>query len=141
MKKQGRVASRHCTRVSSSLDVQSRTRGTPHFFPTTEAWRCLLQLGRAALPTFMNGPLMATQTTGYCWSPESRRTLRSWLPDGRSVLYTNQAKETGFNLWVLPLFGDRKPEVVVRTSYNENRTQLSPNRRMDCLPVQRNRTE
>jgi serine/threonine protein kinase/Tol biopolymer transport system component len=49
-----------------------------------------------------------------------------WSPDGRFLLYRSPGATTGFDLWALPLFGDRKPFVVVQTNFEERDGQFSP---------------
>jgi len=34
--------------------------------------------------------------------------------------------ETGFDLWVVPLFGDRKPFPIVQTAFEEREPEISP---------------
>jgi Tol biopolymer transport system component len=50
-----------------------------------------------------------------------------WSSDGRYILfdYTGR-KDTGTDIWALPLFGDRKPFPVVHGPANENWGTLSP---------------
>ncbi|HEY3123523.1 MAG TPA: protein kinase, partial [Thermoanaerobaculia bacterium] len=43
----------------------------------------------------------------------------SWSPDGRFLAYGQQEAETGFDIWVLPVGGDRKPYPFVRSSSRE----------------------
>ncbi|HTK74012.1 MAG TPA: protein kinase, partial [Gemmataceae bacterium] len=52
-----------------------------------------------------------------------------WSSDGRSILYQTQHPKTGYDLWVLPLEGDRKPVPVVQTEFNEMNGQFSPDNR------------
>jgi Tol biopolymer transport system component len=52
-----------------------------------------------------------------------------WSPDGRYVLYTSQSPRTNFDLMALPLFGDRRPIEVARTSFLEAAGRFSPNGR------------
>ena len=52
-----------------------------------------------------------------------------WSPDGRFIAYENQDPKTGSDLWLLPLFGDRKPIPFLRTEFNEGQGQFSPDGR------------
>jgi Tol biopolymer transport system component len=52
-----------------------------------------------------------------------------WSPDGRFILFAVTAPKTGSDLWVLPLFGDRKPLPFLQTPFNESRGQFSPDGR------------
>ena len=52
-----------------------------------------------------------------------------WSRDGRYIAFTWQGKGTGFDAWVLPTFGDRKPIAVLKTPFNEGGTVFSPDGR------------
>jgi Tol biopolymer transport system component len=49
-----------------------------------------------------------------------------WSSDGRFIIYTEEDSKTGFDLWILPLTGDRKPFPFRRTSFREETAQFSP---------------
>lgn len=49
-----------------------------------------------------------------------------WSPDGQFLLYRSPAPTTGFDLWALPMDGDRKPFPVVQTTFEERDGQFSP---------------
>ncbi len=49
-----------------------------------------------------------------------------WSPDGKFLLYRSPALTTGFDLWALPMDGDRKPFPVVQTDFEERDGQFSP---------------
>jgi len=53
---------------------------------------------------------------------------RSWSRDGRFLLYTatRGPKTTKDKIWVLPLEGDKKPFPFLRTDFNEEDGQFSP---------------
>ena len=53
----------------------------------------------------------------------------SWSPDGRFLLYSSARCKTGSHLFVLPLFGDRKPVPFLQTPFNEYDGQFSPDGR------------
>jgi dipeptidyl aminopeptidase/acylaminoacyl peptidase len=53
----------------------------------------------------------------------------SWSPDGRFLAYTFSGAKTGFDIWVLPLSGDRKPAPALHTIFNETQGQFSPDGR------------
>jgi Tol biopolymer transport system component len=52
-----------------------------------------------------------------------------WSPDGQYLIYHTLEKETGFNLWMLPLKGDRKPIPFLVTPFNETDASISPDGR------------
>jgi Tol biopolymer transport system component len=55
----------------------------------------------------------------------------SWSPDGRFLLYgaLPGSPTTGSDLWVLPLFGDRKPFPYLQTRFSEESGRFSPDGR------------
>jgi Tol biopolymer transport system component len=62
--------------------------------------------------------------------PGTRHFVTSWSRDGRFLLYhTQNAPNTGYDVWVLPLEGDRKPVRLLGDSFNEWAAQFSPDGR------------
>jgi serine/threonine-protein kinase len=50
-----------------------------------------------------------------------------WSSDGRFILYQSGGNPTtGFDLWAVPLSGDRKPFPVARTEHGEREGRFSP---------------
>ncbi len=49
-----------------------------------------------------------------------------WSRDGRFILYESQDRQTGADLWVLPLLGDKKPQLFLQTPFNETMARFSP---------------
>jgi Tol biopolymer transport system component len=49
-----------------------------------------------------------------------------WSGDGRFLIYSSVNPKTAFDLWVLPLDGDRKPFAFLQTQFNEGAGMLSP---------------
>jgi Tol biopolymer transport system component len=56
-------------------------------------------------------------------------TTLDWSPDGKWILYHQQERDTGFDLWLLPLDGDRKPIPYLQTPANEALGAFSPSGR------------
>jgi Tol biopolymer transport system component len=50
----------------------------------------------------------------------------SWSRDGRFLMYDAKNPKTKYDLWVLPLDGDKKPFPFLRTEFNEEDGQFSP---------------
>src|SRR3989442_40633 len=42
-----------------------------------------------------------------------------WSSDGRFLLFRNNDPQTGFDLWVLPISGDKKPFPFLKTPFQE----------------------
>jgi eukaryotic-like serine/threonine-protein kinase len=49
-----------------------------------------------------------------------------WSRDGRFLTYYRTDSKTQLDEWVLPLFGDRKPFLFLRSEFNESMGQFSP---------------
>jgi serine/threonine protein kinase len=54
---------------------------------------------------------------------------RAQSPDGKSLLYETIFPDTGVDLWLLPLSGERKPVPFVQTHFNEGNATFSPDGR------------
>jgi Tol biopolymer transport system component len=51
-----------------------------------------------------------------------------WSSDGKWLIYQSQADpDRGFDIWAMPMSGDRKPQAVVNTGQDERGGVLSPN--------------
>lgn len=58
------------------------------------------------------------------------KTPSDWSPDGRFLLYgVADDPKTGFDLWLLPMQGDRKPFPFLNQTYEERIGQFSPDGR------------
>jgi len=62
---------------------------------------------------------------------ESQRNvyLNDWSPDGRYLVYTQLNPEGRNELWLLPLNGDGKPVLFLKTPFNELQGEVSPDSR------------
>ncbi len=52
-----------------------------------------------------------------------------WSRDGRYLAFCSQAKETGWDIWVVPMHGDRKPIPFLKTQFQELMPAFSPDGR------------
>ena len=71
----------------------------------------------------------ATQEVLFADSDSLSKTAQSWSPDGKFIIYDRVGEHTGFDLFVLPLSGDRKPYPFLQTQFNERRGSFSPDGR------------
>ncbi len=55
--------------------------------------------------------------------------MMDWSANGRYILYVVRGGKTRNDLWVLPLFGDRKPYPLLPTEFNEEAARFSPDGR------------
>jgi Tol biopolymer transport system component len=54
----------------------------------------------------------------------------SWSPDGRFIMYmVDNGEPSGWDLWLLPVSGDRRPVPFLQTPFNEVQGQFSPDGR------------
>jgi dipeptidyl aminopeptidase/acylaminoacyl peptidase len=49
-----------------------------------------------------------------------------WSSDGRFLLFRSGGPQTGNDLWILPVAGDRKPFPFLKTPFDEHEGQFSP---------------
>ena len=49
-----------------------------------------------------------------------------WSADGRFIVFETLNPKTKWDLWVLPMSGDRQPSPFLQTEFNERQAQLSP---------------
>ncbi len=61
-------------------------------------------------------------------SPQDR-AVNDWSADGRFLLYHSDDPHRDRDLWVLPLDGDHKPWVFLKTNFNERWARFSPDGR------------
>ena len=52
-----------------------------------------------------------------------------WSRDGRFIVYGVIAEPTRWDIWALPLFGERQPHPLLNTEFAEVQAQISPNGR------------
>jgi Tol biopolymer transport system component len=67
----------------------------------------------------------ASQVDTLLHSSELKTPL-DWSSDGRFILFNQRGKDTGIDLWVLPLEGDHKPIPYLATPASEGQAQFSP---------------
>lgn len=49
-----------------------------------------------------------------------------WSRDGRYVVFTTGSRDTNFDIWFIPLDGDRKPIPLLQSPFNEDDGRFSP---------------
>ena len=76
------------------------------------------------LPADRNGTEEVLRTSSYDKIPDS------FSPDGSVLVFTeDRPTETGADLWILPLDGDREPRPFLQTAFNEGTGRVSPDGR------------
>jgi len=54
------------------------------------------------------------------------QTPDDWSPDGRNLVFDKVGPTTDFDLWILPMFGDREPHVFLRAPGIQQHAAISP---------------
>jgi Tol biopolymer transport system component len=62
-------------------------------------------------------------------SDELFKNPYGWSPDGSFITFESPSQETGWDLWKMPVDGDRRPVPLVRTPFNEGGGWFSPDGR------------
>lgn len=109
-----------------------RTRFTSN--PADENWliwssdgrRVIFNSGRRGGLDLFQSPSSGTAADDVLLADGIAKWPLSWSRDGRFVLYVTSDRRTGNDIWVLPLFGDRKPYPLLQTEVNENWAAFSP---------------
>jgi Tol biopolymer transport system component len=57
---------------------------------------------------------------------ENLQTAGSFTPDGKWLAFWETDPVTGTDIWLLPLSGDRKPQVFLKTRFGEYNPRFSP---------------
>jgi Tol biopolymer transport system component len=60
---------------------------------------------------------------------EQAKVAADWSRDGRFIGYLSLDPQTSYDLWVLPMEGERKPFVFLKTNFAEGLPQFSPDGR------------
>ena len=60
---------------------------------------------------------------------DTRKLPTDWSPDGQYIIYQDDTANTPSDLWVLALFGDRKPTPFLQIKFRVGEGRLSPDRR------------
>jgi Tol biopolymer transport system component len=61
--------------------------------------------------------------------PTGWKQPTSWSPDGQLLVFDMIDPKTSFDIWAVPLTGDRKPRPLVQTEFQEAQGQISPDGR------------
>jgi hypothetical protein len=61
-------------------------------------------------------------------SPHHKRPA-DWSPDGQWLLYDDYDPKSKWDVWILPLFGDRKPRLFLSSDSEEEHARFSPDGR------------
>lgn len=57
---------------------------------------------------------------------DGTKSPMDWSRDGRFMIFAQQSKDMGLDLWVVPMQGEHKPAPYLVTQFNETQAQFSP---------------
>jgi Tol biopolymer transport system component/tRNA A-37 threonylcarbamoyl transferase component Bud32 len=60
-------------------------------------------------------------------SAGTEKAPMAWSPDGKYIVFEVTDPKTAWDLWVLPLTGERKANPIMQTPFNETWADISPN--------------
>ena len=60
------------------------------------------------------------------YASETVKVPSGFSPDGKLLAFTELGQDTGFDIWILPLSGDRKPYPFLKTTFSESGAVFSP---------------
>ncbi|HMC67469.1 MAG TPA: hypothetical protein VKI65_21215 [Gemmataceae bacterium] len=119
------------------IDLES---GLPRRFTLNEAWDgvpvwspdgkqlVFSSLRKGFLDLYQKPANEAGMETPLIESREGK-VAHDWSPDGRYLLYQSSNPQTSDDIWVLPLFGDRRPAPIVQTPSLECCARFAPDGR------------
>jgi len=70
--------------------------------------------------------LLASPQPGARGIVTANKLPLAWSSDGKFILYRETDLKNGYDLWVLPMSGDKKPFPIANTSFDEFEGQFSP---------------
>ena len=59
-------------------------------------------------------------------SSADMKFVNDWSPDGRFILYQQFSQQMNWDLWLLPLDGERQPKPLLQTNFVEGQGRFSP---------------
>ncbi len=108
-------------------------RQSPGSFPvwSPDGARIIFSAGSSSIDTiYEKAASGAGEEKELLKTPDGVMFPSSWSRDGRFLLYyVANAPNTGADIWVLPLGGDRKPDLLLGTKFNEAYGSFSPDGR------------
>ena len=90
--------------------------------------------GRIVFGSNRRGPIDLYETSGpgreqMLWKSDQDKFPSDWSRDGHFILYHSFDAQTLRDIWVLPMDGDRKPCVFLKTNADERWASFSPDGR------------
>jgi eukaryotic-like serine/threonine-protein kinase len=116
-------SSRFTFNSSSSLET-----GTPVWSP--DGRNVVYSLGQGPQIDLFLKPSDGSKKEELFFGNQSRKWVDDWSRDGRYIVYFEVMHPSGnYDLWIFPLFGDRKPWPYFQSPFDENHGAISPDGR------------
>ena len=81
---------------------------------------------RGSQQGFYRKQVEGTATEELLYASESVKVPTGFSPDGKLLAYAELGQDTNFDIWILPLTGDRKPYPFLKTTFSEGGAVFSP---------------
>jgi serine/threonine protein kinase len=108
------------TRLTSDPGAESAPRWS------SDGTRILYNTGRGGESVLLVKSLRGGVDEVLYRSPKPWVDIWNWSPDGRYVVFREIDTMTGFDLWILPTFGDRKPFPYLNSRFEEESAAVAP---------------
>jgi Tol biopolymer transport system component len=101
--------------------------GAEDFLPTwsPDGANILFVSDRSGFLDFYEKPANGVANEDEILKTEQRKWPSDWSKDGQYLAFTSFSPQTRLDLWVLPMFGDRKPIPFLQTPFNEDGPKFS----------------
>jgi roadblock/LC7 domain-containing protein len=82
--------------------------------------------GRGAQQGLFRKQVEGTATEELLYASETVKVPTGFSPDGKLLAFAELGQETNFDIWILPLTGERKPYAFLKTTFSEAGAVFSP---------------
>ncbi len=82
--------------------------------------------GRGAQQGLFRKQVEGTATEELLYASETVKVPSGFSPDGKLLAFAELGQDTNFDIWILPLTGERKPYVFLKTTFSEGGAVFSP---------------
>ena len=82
--------------------------------------------GRGKQQGFYRKSIEGSGVEELLYASETIKLPSGFSPDGKLLAFQELGAETNFDIWILPLTGDRKPYPFLRTNFEEDNAVFSP---------------
>ncbi len=115
------LAGGEATRFVTNID-------SANFFPvwSPDGQQLAFASARNSPPNLFLKPLGDQTPEVRLLATRSQAYPLSWSPDGRFLIYALGDPQTRTDIWRLPLFGERQPQPLLRTTADERNGKVSP---------------